>query len=103
MKTHPKKQLTVICEAPVLKRITRILDAVPVTGYTVFPALSGKGSEGAWDRDNWIGDSGRMVMVVSVMSPEQAETATDRIHEAIAPQMGIVTIADVEVLRPDRF
>ncbi len=103
MKTHARKQMTVICEAPVLRRITRILDAVPVSGYTVFPALSGKGSEGAWDRDNWTGDSGRMVMVVSVMSVEQAATAVDQIHAAIAAQMGIVTIADVEVLRPDRF
>lgn len=103
MKTHPKKQMTVICEAPVMRRITRILDKVPVTGYTVFPALSGRGSEGTWDRDNWIGDASRMVMIVSVMSVEHAEIAIDRIYDAIEPQMGIVTIADVEVLRPERF
>jgi PII-like signaling protein len=103
MKTHPKKQMTVICEAPVMRRITRILDKLPVTGYTVFPALSGRGSEGEWNRDNWIGDSNRMVMIVSVMSDDQADTAIDRIYEAIEPQMGIVTVADVAVLRPERF
>jgi len=103
MKTHARKQMTVICEAPVIRRITRILDKLPVSGYTVFPALSGKGSEGEWDRDNWIGSSSRMVMIVSIMSDEQAETAIDRIYDAIEPQMGIVTVADVAVLRPDRF
>lgn len=103
MKTHTKKQMTVICEAPVMHRITRVLDRVEVTGYTVFPALSGRGSEGTWDRDRMIGDAGRMLMIVSVMSVEQAETVIDRIYEALEPQMGIITIADVEVLRPDRF
>lgn len=103
MKTHPKKQLTVICEAPVLRRITRILEGIPVSGYTVFPAMAGKGSEGSWDRDNWTGDAGRMLMVISIMSAEHAELAIDRIHEAIAAQMGIVTVADVDVLRPERF
>ncbi|MEM0899995.1 MAG: hypothetical protein AAGI92_08615 [Pseudomonadota bacterium] len=103
MKTHPKKQMTVICEVPVMRRIERILDKVPVSGYTVFPALAGRGSEGDWDRDNWIGDANRMVMIVSVMSVDQAEIAIDRIYEAIEPQMGIVTVADVEVLRPERF
>ncbi|QBK29152.1 DUF190 domain-containing protein [Roseitalea porphyridii] len=103
MKTHARKQMTVICEAPVMHRITRVLDKVPVSGYTVFDAHSGKGSEGTWDTDRMIGDAGRMVMVVSVMSPEQADIAIDRIYEALEPQMGIITIADVEVLRPERF
>ncbi|WP_306117163.1 MULTISPECIES: hypothetical protein [unclassified Roseitalea] len=103
MKTHPKKQMTVICEAPVVGRITRVLDRVPVSGYTLFDAHAGKGSEGTWDTDRMIGDTGRMVMIVSVMSAEQADIAIDRIYEALEPQMGIITIADVDVLRPDRF
>lgn len=103
MKTHARKQMTVICEAPVVHRITRVLDRVPVSGYTLFDAISGKGSEGGWSSDRIIGDAGRMVMIVSVMSHDQAEIAIDRIYEAIEPQMGIVTLADVDVLRPDRF
>ena len=103
MKTHAKKQMTVICEAPVMHRITRVLDKVPVTGYTLFDAHAGRGSEGAWDTDRMIGDAGRMVMIVSVMSAEQAGIAIDRIYETLEPQMGIITIADVEVLRPERF
>lgn len=103
MKTHAKKQMTVICEVPVMHRITRVLDKVPVTGYTIFPALSGRGSEGTWDRDRIIGDAGRMVMIVSVMSVEQADIAIDRIYDALEPQMGIITVADVDVLRPERF
>lgn len=103
METHRRKQLTVICEAPVARRVTRALDQVPVSGYTVIPALSGSGSEGRWERSGLVGDVGRMVMIVSVMSGEQANTALERIYETIEPQMGIVTISDVEVLRPERF
>lgn len=103
MKTHAKKQMTVICEVPVIGRVTRALDRVGVTGYTVFNAHAGKGSEGQWDEDRMIGDTGRMVMIVSVMSPEHAEQATDEIYKVLDPQMGIVTVGDVSVLRPGRF
>ncbi|MEL6435792.1 MAG: DUF190 domain-containing protein [Pseudomonadota bacterium] len=103
MQTHAKKQMTVICEVPVIGRVTRALNRVGVTGYTVFNAHAGKGSEGDWDEDRMIGDAGRMVMIVSVMSPEDAEKATDAIYSVLDPQMGIVTVADVYVLRPERF
>lgn len=103
MQTHRRKQLTVICEAPVADRVTRVLDRVPVSGYTVIPALSGSGREGNWERSGLVGDAGRMVVIVSVMSEEQASVALDRIYETIEPQMGIVTLSDVEVVRPERF
>lgn len=103
MKTHARKQMTIICEVPVARRMTRVFDQIGVSGYTQFPALSGKGSEGIWDRDGMVGDAGRMVMIVSIMSEQQAQKAVDRIYEVLDPQMGIVTIADVDVLRPDRF
>jgi PII-like signaling protein len=103
MKIHPRKQLTVICELPVASRITRLLDEVPVTGYTVIPAISGAGSEGAWTREGMIGDYGRMVVILSIMSVEQANEALERIVKALKPQMGIVTVSDVEVLRPELF
>ena len=80
-----------------------VLEELPVSGYTVLPALSGMGSEGPWDLDRTIGDTGRMVMIVTVMSAEQAEVALERIYAALVPQIGIVTLADVEVLRPERF
>lgn len=103
MKTHTKKQMTIICEIPVMGRVTRALDRENVSGYTVFNAFSGKGSEGTWDRDRIIGDAGRMVMIVSIMSAEHANSVIDHIYKVLDPQMGIVTIADVEVLRPDLF
>ncbi|MEO1702814.1 MAG: DUF190 domain-containing protein [Pseudomonadota bacterium] len=103
METHAKKQMTVICEVPVIGRVTRALDRVGVTGYTVFNAHAGKGTQGEWDEDRMIGDTGRMVMIVSVMSKEDADKATDEIYNVLDPQMGIVTVGDVFVLRPDRF
>jgi PII-like signaling protein len=103
MELHRRKQLTVICEAPVAGRVTRVLERVPVGGYTVLPALSGLGGEGHWDREGLVGDTGRMVVIVSIMSEEQAAGVLERIYETIEPQMGIVTLSDVDVLRPERF
>ena len=50
-------------------------------------------------RSGLVGDAGRMVVIVSVMSEEQVEVALARIYETIEPQMGIVTLSDVEVLQ----
>ncbi|MAS06673.1 MAG: transcriptional regulator [Ahrensia sp.] len=103
METHRRKQVTVICEAPVAGRVTRVLDKIPVSGYTVIPALSGAGREGHWEREGLVGDVGRMVVIISVMSEGQAAESLEAIYQTIEPQMGIVTVSNVEVLRPERF
>ncbi|MDZ7823850.1 MAG: DUF190 domain-containing protein [Ahrensia sp.] len=103
MKTYPKKQLTIICELPLARRVTKTLDDAGVTGYTQFEAASGKGSEGAWNRDGLIGTSGRMVMIVTILSLEKADTILPKVYAMIEPQMAIATIADVQVMRDDIF
>ncbi len=103
MKTYPKKQLTIICELPLAGRVTKTLTESGVTGYTQFDAASGRGSEGEWNRDGLIGQSGRMVMIVTILSPDQADEVLEKVHALIEPQMAIATIADVEVMRNELF
>lgn len=103
MQTFARKQLTIICEAPLEHRITRLLDECGVSGYTLFPALSGKGTQGNWNRDAWTGSAGRMVMIVSIMDEERAEKVNASIFKVIERQIGIITWTDVNVLRGQRF
>ena len=60
-KTFPKKRLSIIIEAPFLNRLLEMLDAHDVPGYTVLPALAGKGKSGSWRRDALSSDAYRMV------------------------------------------
>lgn len=103
LKTFKKKQLTIICELPLASRVVKTLNEAGVTGYTQFDAASGRGSEGEWNRDGMIGTSGRMVMIVTILSLDEADAILGRIYELIEPQMAIATIANVEVLRDDIF
>lgn len=103
LKTFKKKQLTIICELPLASRVVKTLTEAGVTGYTQFDAASGRGSEGEWNRDGMIGTSGRMVMIVTILSVEEADGILAQIYELIEPQMAIATIANVEVLRDDLF
>lgn len=103
MQTFHRKQLTIISEAPLVRRLTNLLDECGVTGYTLFPALAGKGTQGQWDRDAWTGNAGRMVMIVSIMDDERAEKVNASIFKVIERQIGIITWSDVEVLRGTRF
>ena len=103
MHTFAKKQIQIICERPILKRVQRHLTLAGVKGFTVFPALSGLGSEGEWDREGMIGDAGQMVMVLVVLDAADLDRVLTDIFDVVSPQMGVISVTDVEVVRPDRF
>jgi nitrogen regulatory protein PII len=50
--THAKKKLEIIIEAPMLNRLLDLLDRLAVTGYTVVPAIAGRGRDGSWREGN---------------------------------------------------
>ena len=58
MLMHPKKRIEVIIEAPLVERLLAVLDAQQVSGYTVLPALGGRGRGGRWRRDGLVGEAG---------------------------------------------
>lgn len=104
LKTFPKKRLSIIIEAPFMNRLLEILDDMgEVPGYTVLPALAGKGRNGSWQRDSLSSDARRMVQVLIVLDTAKVPEVLKAVHAVLEHQMGIVTLADVEVLRPDIF
>ena len=102
-KTYPKKRLSIIIEAPFLNRLLELLDGHDVPGYTVLPALAGKGASGSWRRDALSSDAGRMVQVLIVLDAEKVPAVLGMVRGVLDRQIGIVTLADVEVLRPNLF
>ena len=103
MQTFPKKQLNVICERPILTRLRKILDQDKVTGYTILPALSGRGTQGAWDNDGMLGDTGQMVHLICILDEELCNTVLEHVFELIGHQIGVITVQDVAVVRPAHF
>ena len=103
MPLHPKKRIDIVAEAPVLKRLEALLEEAGVSGYTVLPALAGRGHHGDWNREGLAGDAGRMVAVFCIVDAARLEAILDKLQTVIARQMAIVAVSDVEVIRGDHF
>jgi PII-like signaling protein len=103
MKTYTKKRIAIVIEQPVLHRVLDKLDQLAVTGYTVYPVIAGRGREGSWRVDGMVSDAGRMVSVVCVCDPAKVEAIVEPIYKIVSRQVGIITISDCEVIRPDHF
>jgi PII-like signaling protein len=103
VKTYTKKRIAIVIEQPVLHRVLDKLDQLAVTGYTVYPVIAGRGREGSWRVDGMVSDAGRMVSVVCVCDPAKVEAIVEPIYKIVSRQVGIITISDCEVIRPDHF
>lgn len=100
---NQRKRIELIIERMAYKRAGRIFESVDVSGYTVVPALAGYGNGNKWQRDQDISGSRDMVMMVSICDAETAEKALEQISSLLGEHVGVVTISDVTVLRPERF
>jgi nitrogen regulatory protein PII len=103
MKTFPKKRIDIVVEAPVVGRLLAKLDELGVHGYTVVAASAGRGDEGTWTREGMVGEAGRMMLIFSIMDASRVDAVLDAVFKLVERQIGIVTVSDVEVVRPDHF
>ncbi len=103
MQTFPKKQIEIMIEAPAMNRVIEFLDSQDVSGYTVFPAIAGKGADGAWHRDGLVGPAGAVVQIVCILDEHRCDALLAPLFKMVKRQIGIVTVRDVEVIRPEGF
>ncbi|HVL71507.1 MAG TPA: DUF190 domain-containing protein [Beijerinckiaceae bacterium] len=104
MQTHKKKRIELVVEGPVLNRTLDLLDRAGVGGYTVLPALAGRGRRGKWTSQGFLGEIGRMVMITSIVDESRIGPLLREINDLIVEKhIGIVSVLDAEVIRADRF
>ena len=103
MKTHPKKRIDIMVEAPLMQRVLNLLDQQNVSGYTVLPVLAGRGKDGAWHRDGVVGRAGALVMIFCIVDEQRIDEVLEPLFKLVSRQIGIVTVSDVHVIRADYF
>jgi len=104
METFPKKRIEIIIEAPMQQRVTKILAAHGVSGWTVFPAIAGGGrNENRWTADGSVSRAGAAVMILCITSAERLDPMLEEIFQVVDRYIGLVAISDCTVMRPDRF
>ncbi|MFW5816078.1 MAG: P-II family nitrogen regulator [Wenzhouxiangella sp.] len=102
MQTHTATRIEIIIEKPALNTLSRQLDRADVKGYTVLPVLGGQGRSGAWTAEGEIGSAGGMVAVLTMVAPERAESVLDSVFEVVSRHIGLVSVSECRVVRPER-
>ena len=98
-----KKRLELIIEKPAFKRACRILEEAGVKGYTAFAADAGYGAKMRWQKGTDLSASRDMVMIISVMDEAFSEKVIDKLENLIGSHIGVLSLSDVSVLRPEKF
>lgn len=96
-------RIELIIERMAHKRACRVLEAAGMTGYTVMPAMAGYGNSKRWSRDTDLSASGDMVVIVSIGDEAKVRATMTQISDLLGAHIGIVSLSEVEVLRPNRF
>ncbi len=103
MQTYPKKRIEIMVEEPLMSRLIALLDELGVGGYTVLPAIAGRGHDGAWHRDGLVGRAGSLVQIVCILDEARVDAVLEPLFEIVSRQIGIVTVSDVQVIRARHF
>lgn len=100
MNSYTRKLVTIITEAAIEGVLTRDLDKLGAHGYTVSDAR-GKGSRGV---RNSAWDSAGNIRIEVVCDSATAETIAEYLHRHYYNNYAMILyLADVAVLRPEKF
>ncbi|KJV08519.1 hypothetical protein VZ95_17275 [Elstera litoralis] len=101
VQTYPRKKIELIVETAYLPAMLAMIDASGATGYTVIRDLLGRGHHGERGREALGGNGNALVMVITTAAI--ADTILTGSQRILGDGFGIVTLSDVQVLRPDHF
>ena len=103
MQTHLKKRIDLIIEMPLLRRVTERFDQAGVSGYSVLPVIAGRGQSGEWSASGQVSEVGQMAATVCIVDAGKVDAVLDEVFAVVRKQIGLVTVSDVSVVRPERF
>ena len=97
-----RKRIEILADRPLLPRIIAHLRAAGVKGWSVLRVESGGGRDGEWQQDELTGAAAKAI-VIAIASAAHAAALTDRLAPLLDSHGLLLTIGDVDVVRPDRF
>jgi len=100
---HIRKRLELIIEKPAMRRARRVMEEAGVKGYTILPTMGGYGNGMRWQRGTDLSASRDMVMLISIMDEESAEKVIEKLENLVGSHIGVLSVSDVSVLRPEKF
>ncbi len=102
MDTVTRKRIEIIADAALVPRIATACAGAGVTGHSIVHLDGGAGRSGAWRADG-LTTAEAKVMVLVVASAEIALRLVDTLAPILESHGLLLTVADVEVVRAERF
>ncbi len=97
-----RKRIDILIDAPLSEWLVETAATVGIIHYTLMNMHSGSGRAGSW-RDEELSGAVAKRMFIAIANAEKVQSLID----ALAPHLDtyglVVTIADVEVVRGERF
>jgi nitrogen regulatory protein PII len=103
LKTYPKKRVDIFVEQPALQSVLDALDGAEVQGYTVTEATQGRGHSGRWQIDDSFNNATNVVVVVCILDAARVDAVVEAVFDIVQRQIGVLTVSDVMVVRPEHF
>lgn len=101
IETAIRKRIEILADRALARRVTDAIDAAGITGWTVTPVQSGKGRDGPWREERVMGTD--KVLVLTIASQDKAMALAETLAPILTTHGLLLTMWDVEVIRPERF
>lgn len=101
IETVVRKRIEILADTPLAKRVTRAIDKVEISGWTILPVQSGSGRDGPW-RDERVTGSDKS-LILTIASQEKASLLSEELAPILSSHGLLLTMWDVEVVRGERF
>jgi PII-like signaling protein len=102
VQTFTRKRVEILVDTPLAPRIVQAAAEAGIAGYTLMPVQSGAGRGGTWAGDHVTGAQTKTVFL-TVASEENAAKFVDLLAPNLESYGMLLTMSDVQVVRPERF
>ena len=100
--TFTRKRVEILVDTPLAPRLIRAAADAGIDGYTLIPVQSGAGRGGTW-RDDRVSSAQSKTIFLTIASEEKAAAFVDALAPHLESYGMLLTMADVQVVRGERF
>ncbi|QTD56206.1 P-II family nitrogen regulator [Parasphingorhabdus cellanae] len=100
--TVQRKRIEILVDNPLIPKIISYVKQVDISGWSVIKIASGGGRDGRWQQDEVSGAAAKS-LVLMIANEEKAGQLTDVLAPLLDSHSLLLTVANVEVVRGDRF
>lgn len=102
VQTFTRKRVEILIDTPLAPRLIQAAADAGIAGYTLIPVQSGAGRSGTWRGDHVTGAQTKTIFL-TIASAENAAKLVDMLAPHLDSYGMLLTLADVDVVRPERF